>query len=82
MWVTTNPLVGGATGVISMGDVYRAEMISDYIARLSFERFENAFSGVYMCISLKSSEFVEIVITDGNSKNYCRHIIAVYIIML
>ena len=65
-WVTTNPLVGKVTGVISsVGEMYRAEMVSDYISRLSFERFEMAYSGVYMCLSETSSEFVEIVITNG-----------------
>ena len=67
MWVTLNPSVGGTTGVISAGnDSYGVEILSDYMARLYFNSFDQAFEGVYRCLSAQSGNFVEIFITTGN----------------
>lgn len=67
MWVTFNPSVGGTTGVISSGNgSYGAQILSDYMARLFFNPFDQAFEGVYRCLSAQTGNFVEIFITRGN----------------
>ena len=67
MWFTLNPSVGGNTGVIPTGNYsYGVEILSDYMARLYFNSFDQAFEGVYRCLSAQSGNFVEIFITTGN----------------
>ena len=74
VWTTFNPIVGGATGTIAVGVGYRVEMLSDYMARLSFEYFDPAFTGIYKCLSGRSNAFAEIFITTGILSNIFMHV--------
>ena len=74
VWTTFNPIVGGVTGTIAVGDGYRVEMLSDYMARLSFEYFDPAFTGIYKCLSGRSNAFAEIFITTGILSNIFMHV--------
>ena len=65
-WTTSNLLVGrNTTSVPSIGEGYGAESLSAYMARLSFDFFVPEYEGVYTCLSARSREFVEILITAG-----------------
>jgi hypothetical protein len=67
VWTTTNPEVGGDTGVIPTdAEGYGAQRLSAYMARLYFDYFDPGYEGVYTCYSELSSEFVEIIVTSRN----------------
>ena len=66
VWTTTNLIVGGETGIVpSVGLGYRAERLSAYKARLTFDILLPEYEGVYTCRSELSGEFVEIFVTTS-----------------
>ena len=70
VWTTTNPEVGGDTGVIPTdAEGYGAQRLSAYMARLYFDYFDPGYEGVYTCYSELSSEFVEIIVTSSKYRN-------------
>lgn len=74
MWVTSNTVVGGDSGVIRERDSdeslsYGVETLSNYVARLSFDIIMEEFAGTYICVSGISGQFAEIYITTGKSLN-------------
>lgn len=67
-WITSNDVVG-TNGIIPERSeneaLYGTDTLSNYTARLSFDYFEEDFSGTYTCISGKSNAFAEIYVTTG-----------------
>lgn len=83
-WVTTNTMLGGDEGVVleeSRNGSYGQEILSNYVARLSFQSndyyeyyeyyyeytyfSDGQFEGTYRCVSAKSGLSQEFYLTTG-----------------
>ena len=76
MWFTSNTVVGDENGLVMQknnGDIFSngMEVVSNYVARLSFDIIMEAITGTYSCVSAISGELVEVFITTGNFFGHC-----------
>lgn len=69
VWITTNSLIGGNDGVVeelSQTWIYGQEVLSNYVARLTFINMDDQYTGTYTCISEASGLFQTFHLTTGS----------------
>lgn len=68
VWITTNSLTGGKSGRVdelSQTLIYGQEILSNYVARLTFVIMNDQFTGAYTCVSEASGLFQTFYLTTG-----------------
>ena len=69
VWITTNSLIGGNNGIVdelSQALIYGQDVLSSYVARLTFTHMDDQFAGTYTCVSEASGLFQTFYLTTGS----------------